>query len=177
MTDPHKIPRMSGKRRTDRNIPTSILARLVSRSVTGLGPPPQVHQHGNLDLLHVWGETCVRRRFVFKRELDTFCSDLIWGRSSGVHSCVSHSHSPPEGVALCFHTNRENFSSEPDDFSWEPHCGVCFKDLSDCRCANLEPMLHLLWPRGILINVPRLYLACFLLTPLLPFTEPSCPLC
>jgi hypothetical protein len=73
------IPRMSGNRRMDGKIPSSILARLASRSVTGHDPPPQVHQLGNADLLLVWGDTCVRRRFVYKRELNAFCSDLLRG--------------------------------------------------------------------------------------------------
>jgi hypothetical protein len=80
MSHTRKIPRMSGNRRMDCKIPYSILARLASRSVTGRDPPPQVHQQGNLDFLVVWGDTFVRRRFVFKRELGAFCSNLLRGR-------------------------------------------------------------------------------------------------
>jgi hypothetical protein len=77
-------PDMSGFSRMDRKVPTSILARLASRSVTGHDPPIQVHQHGNFDLLLVWeisghGEIFVRRRFVYAADLDALCSYLTRG--------------------------------------------------------------------------------------------------
>jgi hypothetical protein len=135
------IPRMCGNRRMDRNIRTSILVRLASRSVTGHDPPPQVHQHGNADLL-VCGDTCVRRRFVYKRELNAFCSDLLRGGSLGVYSCVVHPRPFPHHVELCLHTNRE-------DALWVDFgCGVCFESISGCRCTDRDPMLSILWPRG-----------------------------
>jgi hypothetical protein len=127
---------MSGSRRTGRQLPTSILARLASRSVTGRDSPLQVHQHGNADLLLMWGDSCVRRRFAHITELNAFCSDLLQG--VGVYSCVLHPHPLPHHVELCLHTNRK-------DALWEKDCGVCFKSFSSCRCT--DPVL---WPRGTL---------------------------
>jgi hypothetical protein len=151
---------MSGFRfsRMDRSVAacrSSVLPRLASRSITGHDAPVQVHQHGDFDLLLIlecsvhgetYGETYLRRRFFYGSEIDAFCNDLIRGKSLGVYFCVSHPHSPPDSVELCFHTNRADFSTEPlEDLHPDYHCGVCFKMIPFCRCSDFDPLLFLRW--------------------------------
>jgi hypothetical protein len=72
---------------------SSIVARLVSRSITGRRLDLQVHQHNGYGLHLVWehkkSEICFERCFNNYSEIEGFCEELVNGMLEGICGCVS----------------------------------------------------------------------------------------
>jgi hypothetical protein len=125
---------------------SSLVARLVSRSVTGYDAPVEVHQHGSYDLLLTLNpKKNLRRGFFNGSEIDVFCNELIRGRVLGAHSCLKHSTMIDYTLETCFHTNRMFYSHESwDDFEPDDHCGVCWHSITFCDCKDSD-LTRLRW--------------------------------
>jgi len=75
---------------------SSIVSRLISRSITEQSLKINVHQHFGLKLHLVWRthryddspERCKERCFLIYEELETFCKELKYGARVGLCDCV-----------------------------------------------------------------------------------------
>jgi hypothetical protein len=137
---------------------SSIVTRLASRTITGLDPPIQVHQHCYLDLHLVWelsnsngvpSEACVQRRFLFWDDIALFCLQLVRGGLRGLYSCVTETpdRSLSENVEMCFRA---------PPLCLEHRLPYCSCIIPVCCCKFSSPGAKLEWdPYSLLFSELR----------------------